>query len=191
MLKNLLIGVIVFSFIILGSCNDENAIPTEQDTPKQENPTSQTPSNPTPNPPQNGNVKFEREFGEEVLRIVNDVRKQNNLPEFETDELIQRMADDNTRESVEKKWPSHWRSIYNWAEISNLKRPAEYSDVVQGGYGLQPKDVVQRWLESSGHKKTLLDPTYQFAGVSIAIAPRGSRDFTFCTLAAYGYTDGN
>jgi uncharacterized protein YkwD len=120
------------------------------------------------------------ELERSVFDLLNSVRRENRLTELEWNEDVATVARMHSRNMAEAKFFSHrgsdgslvderadrvglgsWRAIgENIAYMRGFDDPAELA--------------VEKWMESTAHRKNLLTPTWKESAVGVAITQDGT-----------------
>lgn len=106
-------------------------------------------------------------YVDEVVRLVNEARAQNNLPSLCLDEGLRKAAQVRSGECV--RVFSHTRP-----NGSSYKTAVAEAGVISNYIGENaatghrtPQEVVQGWLNSEGHRANILNPNYTRLGVGL------------------------
>ena len=133
--------------------------------PDEEVPLSQSTS--APSTLYEGLSETQFSYVNEVVRLVNEARAQNNLPSLRLDEGLRKAAQVRSAECV--RFFSHTRP-----NGSSYKTAAAEAGVVSNYMGenaasgqITPGEVVQDWMESEGHRDNILNPYYTRLGVGL------------------------
>lgn len=109
---------------------------------------------------------------EEIVRLTNEVRKENGVAELPTDDALMRAAQAIAEEYA--KTGPYWSEHDMKMESTMLRKEGiEYgfgSNLV-GSYedgGKAAKNAVDKWINSSGHFKTMIDSGMDNIGVGVA-----------------------
>ena len=103
----------------------------------------------------------------EVLRLVNDIRRQNGLSALQSDWELARVARYKSQDMADNRYFSHTSPTYG-SPFQMLKsfglsyRTA--GENIAYGYAT-PQAVVNGWMNSSGHRANILNPAYTKLGV--------------------------
>jgi uncharacterized protein YkwD len=111
---------------------------------------------------------------ERCLGLINNLRKEENLPPLVTSELLSRLVHGHNENMLEKRVGfGHLGSKERYAQIPRRKQAAEIA-----AYSAGSPDPVQalfeNWCKSSQHRKHMLSP---FTYVGIAIGTKGRESF--------------
>lgn len=112
------------------------------------------------------NSKVE-EYENEVIRLVNEIRVSNGLSEFKTDWELSRVARYKSQDMKDNNYFSHTSPVYGspFDMIKNfgLSYRTAGENIAKGQR--TPKDVVNAWMNSSGHRKNILNSSFKKIGV--------------------------
>jgi uncharacterized protein YkwD len=120
------------------------------------------------------------ELEQQIFSMINAERRKNGLSDLEWSDSVAAVARLHSQDMARAKFFGHrgsdgsmvderadrvglgtWRSIgENIAYMRGYDNPAEVA--------------VEKWLESSPHRKNLLTPTWKESAVGVAIAPDGT-----------------
>ena len=108
-----------------------------------------------------------RSFGQEVIRLVNEQRVQNGLKPLTENWELSRVARYKSQDMVDNRYFSHTSPTYGSpfqmirAFGISFRRAGENI-----AYGQRtPQAVVNAWMNSSGHRANILNPSYTQIGV--------------------------
>lgn len=115
--------------------------------------------------PQVSNVSLDYE--NEVIRLVNDIRVQNGLNPLTANWELSRVARYKSQDMVDKHYFSHTSPTYG--SPFDMIRAFGLSYRTAGeniAYGQRtPQEVVNAWMNSSGHRANILNASYKQIGV--------------------------
>ena len=103
----------------------------------------------------------------EVLRLVNDIRRQNGLSALQSNWELARVARYKSQDMADNRYFTHTSPTYG-SPFQMLKsfglsyRTA--GENIAYGYAT-PQAVVNGWMNSSGHRANILNPAYTKLGV--------------------------
>lgn len=103
----------------------------------------------------------------EVIRLVNDIRKQNGLQPLTANWELSRVARYKSQDMVDKRYFSHTSPTYGtpFQMIKSFGIPFRTAgENIAYGYAT-PKAVVDGWMNSSGHRANILNASYKQIGV--------------------------
>lgn len=103
----------------------------------------------------------------EVVRLVNEIRVKNGLRELKQDWELSRVARYKSEDMRAKKYFSHTSPTYGspfemMKSFGIVYRSA--AENIAKGYAT-PKAVVDGWMNSSGHRANILNPSFTHIGV--------------------------
>lgn len=126
--------------------------------------------------------KFDETYQKEMLRLVNNLRKQNSVAPVSYNERIQSAADVRVKEAWNRPDLVHdrydkkgkrgkFQSVFSDLGINLVYRGGgENLSWTSGFYSSDPKAAAQyyfnRWLNSPGHKKNMLDKDFHSMATS-------------------------
>ena len=105
-------------------------------------------------------------FELEVIRLVNNERASHGLPPFEIDPRLMLVARFRSQEMVDLNYFAHTSPVYGAIGHKTVMfGRAMYGEDFVGraaaeniAGGRDPAEVVQRWMESEGHRRAILSP---------------------------------
>jgi len=113
---------------------------------------------------------YQDEFGEELIRLINEYRLSLNIGELVENEHLSDVSYSHSMYMAQMKNPSH--DFFS-------SREAEFPDRMLGevvAYNLQePKSTLSACKNSPSHNKAILDIDYKFIGVSYATDENGKK----------------
>lgn len=134
--------------------------------PDEEVPLAQ--SAPAPSTSYEGLSETQTAYVNEVVRLVNEARAQNNLPSLRLDEGLRKAAQVRSGECV--RFFSHTRPdgrSYKTAAAEAGVTSSYMGENVASGH-INPQEVVQDWLESEGHRANILNARFTRLGVGLS-----------------------
>lgn len=106
-------------------------------------------------------------YEEQVVRLVNEIRRENGLGELTLNWELSRVARYKSQDMVDKQYFSHTSPTYG--SPFQMMRAFGLSYRVAGeniAYGYStPQAVVNGWMNSEGHRKNILHPDFTQIGV--------------------------
>lgn len=106
----------------------------------------------------------------EVIRLVNEIRKQNGLSELTYDWQLSRVARIKSEDMRDNKYFSHTSPTYGspFQMIKNfgITYRSAGENIARGQTTAQK--VVDAWMNSSGHRANILNSSYTHIGVGYA-----------------------
>ncbi len=128
----------------------------------------------------------EKAYSEEVFSLINDIRRENGLPEFKRldtlDEIAALRAWENT--VLYGHTRPDGRRGFTALDDYGLKH-RNYAENVAAGYRT-PADVVKAWMNSEGHRANILNPDLEYLGIGYYLE-KGESGFS-CYWAQMFYT---
>jgi len=106
-------------------------------------------------------------YENEVIRLVNEIRVKNGLNSLTVDWELSRVARYKSQDMKDNNYFSHTSPVYGspFAMIKNFgisyKSAAE--NIAKGQS--TPQEVVNAWMNSSGHRANILNASYSKIGV--------------------------
>lgn len=104
----------------------------------------------------------------ELLSLINNERKKNNLPDFQIDENLQNVARLKAEDLVQNNYFSHISPTYGtpfeMLKSNNIKYKTA-SENIAGNSSLS--DAVNSWLSSESHKNNILSNDYNYTGIAV------------------------
>lgn len=106
-------------------------------------------------------------YEEEVVQLVNAIRRENGLGELSLNWELSRVARYKSQDMVDKHYFSHTSPTYG--SPFQMMRAFGLSYRTAGeniAYGYSsPQAVVTGWMNSEGHRKNILNPSFTQIGV--------------------------
>ena len=107
------------------------------------------------------------DFENEVIRLVNEIRRKNGLKELSANWELSRVARFKSQDMLENKYFAHNSPIYGtpFQMIKNFGISYKTAgENIAKGYKT-PQAVVDGWMNSSGHRANILNSSYTQIGV--------------------------
>lgn len=127
-------------------------------------------------PSKNGYVSME----EEIINLVNQERKKNNLNPLIKNWQLSRTARIKSEDMATNNYFSHtsptYGSPFNMLTDFNIKYQAAAENIAYGQTSAE--EVMNSWMNSSGHRANILNPNYNQIGVGVARNNKGVYYFT-------------
>jgi uncharacterized YkwD family protein len=125
------------------------------------------PEQPEPAPIDNGNSKAILAYEAKVIELVNDIRKSNGLSTFATNVDLCQVARYKSQDMVDKNYFSHTSPTYGSPFDMMKQFGISYRTAGENiAYGYRtPESVVEGWMNSEGHRKNILNPSFTQIGV--------------------------
>jgi uncharacterized YkwD family protein len=142
-----------------GQQNQQQATPEEgqqqQAQPKQE---------------QQGKAGISQE-AQQVIDLTNEQRKQNGLAPLQADTQLSGVAQKKSVDMAQNGYFSHtsptYGSPFDMMRDSGVSYNTAGENIAQGQR--TPKEVVDAWMDSPGHRKNILNPDFTHIGVGHAV----------------------
>lgn len=106
-------------------------------------------------------------YEEEVVRLVNDIRRQNGLGELTLNWELSRVARYKSQDMVDKGYFAHNSPTYGtpFQMMQSFGLTYRYAgENIAYGYST-PQAVVNGWMNSEGHRKNILGTNFTQIGV--------------------------
>ncbi|RKQ34682.1 CAP domain-containing protein [Oceanobacillus halophilus] len=163
---------------------DPNRVPNDQSVPDDErlNPGQQAPTQPNPtspetnqsernnNTPQEGNQAADAsEIVKEVVRLTNEERKKNGLPELQMSQELNDAAQKKSVDMADNGYFSHnsptYGSPFDMLKQFGIDYTVAAENIAAGQQTAQ--EVVDGWMNSEGHRKNILNDSVTHIGVGM------------------------
>lgn len=106
-------------------------------------------------------------YEKEVIRLVNEIRKENGLKELTYDWELCRVARIKSQDMKDNKYFSHtsptYGSPFQMMRSFGIKYRSAGENIAKGQPS--PKAVVDAWMNSSGHRANILNASFTHIGV--------------------------
>lgn len=106
-------------------------------------------------------------YEKEVVRLVNEIRRENGLNPLTEDWELSRVARYKSQDMLDNKYFSHTSPVYGspFTMIKNfgLSYRSAAENIAKGQS--TPEAVVNAWMNSSGHRANILNASYKKIGV--------------------------
>ncbi|MBQ7646746.1 MAG: SafA/ExsA family spore coat assembly protein [Clostridia bacterium] len=103
----------------------------------------------------------------EVIRLVNEERQANGLHALKSDWELSRVARYKSQDMADKKYFSHtsptYGSPFEMMKAFGISYRAAGENIAKGQR--TPKEVVNAWMNSSGHRANILNKSFTTIGV--------------------------
>lgn len=106
-------------------------------------------------------------YEEEVVRLVNDIRRQNGLGELTMNWELSRVARYKSQDMVDRRYFSHTSPTYGspFQMMKAFGLSYRYAgENIAYGYST-PQAVVNGWMNSEGHRANILNANFTQIGV--------------------------
>ena len=108
-----------------------------------------------------------QEFETQVVRLVNQIRQENGLQPLTANWELSRVARYKSRDMKDNRYFSHtsptYGSPFQMIKAFGLSFRTAGENIAKG-YAT-PQAVVNGWMNSSGHRANILNPSYRQIGV--------------------------
>lgn len=133
------------------------------------NPDPEPDPEPEPEPEPEPTTSYNREFADRVIELVNIERAKEGLKPLKKDDTLNGLSDIRAKETVtlfDHKRPNgtKWSTILKENNVSYTNA----AENIASGYST-PEDVVNAWMNSEGHRASIMSETYEKIGVSCYI----------------------
>ena len=109
-------------------------------------------------------------YEREVIRLVNEHRRANGLADLSYDWELSRVARIKSQDMRDNGYFAHnsptYGSPFNMMKSFGIKYRSAAENIARG-YAT-PKAVVDGWMNSSGHRANILNPSFTHIGVGYA-----------------------
>ncbi len=106
-------------------------------------------------------------YESEVIRLVNEIRKENGLKELTTDWQLSRVARYKSQDMKNNNYFSHtsptYGSPFDMMKSFGISYKSAGENIAKGQK--TPQAVVNAWMNSSGHRANILNSSYTHIGV--------------------------
>ena len=106
-------------------------------------------------------------YEQHVISLINDIRRENNLTELTADPTLCRIARIKAQDMHDGGYFDHTSPTYGTPFEMMLAYGIRYQTAAENiAYGYKtPQAVVDGWMNSSGHRENILNPTFTKIGV--------------------------
>lgn len=116
------------------------------------------------------NIDDVKAMENEVIRLVNIQRKNAGLPALKANWQLSKTARYKSQDMINKNYFSHisptYGSPFDMMESFGIRFSAAGENIAYGQN--TPEQVMNSWMNSSGHKANILSPAYTEIGVGFA-----------------------
>ncbi|WP_129597922.1 CAP domain-containing protein [Anaerophilus nitritogenes] len=159
---------------------------TNQSKPADEQQNVQTPSNTTQTTQNNSSTQTsqtdtqQRAYEKEVVRLVNIEREKNGLKPLKENEELSRVARFKSDDMKDQGYFSHtsptYGSPFDMMKNFGIKYSYAGENIAKGQR--TPEEVVRAWMNSTGHRKNILNVNYTEIGVGYTKDVKGTAYWT-------------
>jgi hypothetical protein len=107
---------------------------------------------------------------EVIVRLTNEVRSANGLQELNENRLLDSAAEERARDMLQKAYFGHVSPTGQRASDVAVRTGYEYRIIAENiARGLFPTNqrLIDRWMQSPGHRRNILSPGIRDIGVAI------------------------
>ena len=110
-------------------------------------------------------------YENEVIRLVNEIRIKNRLNPLTADWELSRVARYKSQDMKDNNYFSHTSPVYgspfNMMKNFGISYKSAAENIAKGQK--TPQAVVNSWMNSSGHRANILNPSYKKIGVGYVV----------------------
>ncbi|WMM25322.1 CAP domain-containing protein [Tissierella sp. MB52-C2] len=161
--------------------------PTKPSNPDPTTPTTPTepttPTNPKPTTPpttETPSVSGLSAIEAEVVRLVNIERQKEGLKPFVASSELSKVARTKSEDMATKNYFSHtsptYGSPFDMMKSFGIKYNTAGENIAKGQ--LTAQSVVNGWMNSSGHRANIMNPSFNKIGVGLAKSSNGTNYWT-------------
>jgi len=113
----------------------------------------------------------------EVLELTNKERAKEKLPPLKPNPVLMKVARAHSQNMAKQEKLAHeldGKKPHERAADAGYKGGWIGENCARGDAPYPPKDVVQGWMESAGHRKNMLDTKYKEIGIGAAKSASGN-----------------
>ncbi len=107
------------------------------------------------------------QVAQQVIDLTNEQRKQNGLPALQADAKLSGVAQKKSEDMRQNGYFSHtsptYGSPFDMMRDNGISYKTAGENIAQGQP--TPKEVVQAWMDSPGHRKNILSPDFTHIGI--------------------------
>ena len=111
-------------------------------------------------------------YENEVIRLINEIRVKNGLNTLKADWELSRVARYKSQDMKDNNYFSHTSPVYgspfNMIKNFGISYKSAAENIAKGQ--TSPQSVVNAWMNSSGHRANILNPSYKKIGVGYVIS---------------------
>lgn len=106
---------------------------------------------------------------ETIFQYINQQRGKEKMPPLQMNEELQNIARIKARDLVSNKYFSHYSPVLGTIENMLDEQSVIYQEVKENIVGTtSSKKAVAEWMNSTDHKKYILDETFTHTGIGVA-----------------------
>ena len=115
----------------------------------------------------------------EMLKLLNEARRQNGLPALTPDARLQAVARAHSREMLEMGYFSHTSPVSGTPADRLAAAHISFRSAGENlAYAPSVQIAHQGLMNSPGHRANILSPDFHRVGIGVLVAPDGERMFT-------------
>lgn len=126
-------------------------------------------------------------FEDEVIRLINLERTNRGIPALSKNWQLSRVARYKSQDMIDQNYFSHtsptYGSPFTMMQSFGLKFSAAAENIAYGQK--TPQEVVNAWMNSSGHRANILSKSYTQTGVGAAKKANGTLYWTQMFMNPY------
>ena len=143
-------------------------------------PTNPKPAEPTTPAPSTPEISGLSEFEAEVVRLVNIERQKAGLQPLQASVELSNVARKKSEDMAKNNYFSHtsptYGSPFDMMKSFGIKYNTAGENIAKGQ--LSPQSVVNAWMNSSGHRANILNPSFNKIGVGHYKSSNGTNYWT-------------
>lgn len=109
------------------------------------------------------------DWGYEVLNLVNEERAKYNAPPLKWDDKLAKLAENHCKDMINRNFFSHntpdGKTPFDRMKAAGISYIAAGENIAAGQSS--PQSVMESWMNSSGHRKNILNPDFEYIGIGI------------------------
>ena len=156
----------------------EPSKPSKPDTSEPSNPSN--PTTPTPPSTETPSTPGLSAMEAEVVRLVNIERQKEGLQPFVASSELSNVARKKSEDMASKNYFSHtsptYGSPFDMMKSFGIKYNTAGENIAKGQ--LTAQSVVNGWMNSSGHRANIMNPSFNKIGVGLAKSSNGTNYWT-------------
>lgn len=133
------------------------------------------------------NINDVKALENQVITLVNAQRAKVGLQPLKANWELSRVARYKSQDMAKKGYFSHtsptYGSPFNMMESFGIRFTAAGENIAMGQR--TPQEVMNSWMNSSGHKANILNPSYNQIGVGLAKSSNGTYYWTQMFIKSY------
>lgn len=108
-----------------------------------------------------------------IIDLINQFRKEKDLPPLKPNALLIQAARDHSKNMAKQRKMEH---VLDDKNVDKRVKETGYKSVAVGeniARWMKPKEIVNAWMHSPGHRANILDKQFQEIGIGIAADDKG------------------